>query len=190
MDAATSPPFEPLLEVARTLDREGIAFALGGSGLLAALGLARQVRDWDLTTDADLASISATLESFRPQSSGPDGIHADHKLLLADQGIEVICGFAFRGPQGVVRIPTAVTGWWRGIPLGSPEAWAVAYALLGRAEKSELLLDHLARQGADRGIIDRLLRQPLPDPIAARLRELPQAAPTSPRGSKPTSSNL
>ena len=76
MDAATSPPFEPLLEVARTLDREGIAFALGGSGLLAALGLARQVRDWDLTTDADLASISATLESYRPQSSGPDGIHA------------------------------------------------------------------------------------------------------------------
>ena len=31
--------------------------ALGGSGLLAALGLAHTVRDWDLTTDEPLGCL-------------------------------------------------------------------------------------------------------------------------------------
>ena len=190
VDATDSPPLEPLLEVVRILERQGIAVALGGSGLLSALGLAHRVRDWDLTTDLDLAAISAALESYRSQSFGPDGIHADHKVVIPDHGIEVICGFAFQTPHGVVRIPTALTGRWKGVPLGSPEAWGVAYALMGHAEKSELLLDHLARQGADRGIVDRLLREPLPDAIAERLKRLPQSVATSPPGSRPTSSNL
>ncbi len=57
VDAA--PPLEPVLELASRLGRAGIAFALGGSGLLAACGLARTIGGWDLTTDTALARLLA-----------------------------------------------------------------------------------------------------------------------------------
>jgi hypothetical protein len=80
-----------------------------------------------------------------------------------------------------VRIPTRVTARWRELPVGSPEGWAVAYALMGelesaprRTERAELLFAHLAAHGADAGTIAFLLAQPLPVELAARLTKLPQ----------------
>ena len=69
-----------------------------------------------------------------------------------------------------------------GIPLGSPEAWAVAYALLGRDGKLERLMRWLAARGADPGVIARLRAEPLPPALAARLESLPRA---SERGARP-----
>ncbi|HVP15022.1 MAG TPA: hypothetical protein VMS88_05735 [Terriglobales bacterium] len=170
--ALSTPPLEPLLEILARLEAEGIACALGGSGLLAALGLADVVRDWDLTAEASLECLIPIARGMPFETAGSDALHADAKLMFPAERIEVIARFAFHVPGGVVRIPTVVTGRWRGVPLGSPEAWALAYDLLGRAGKRDLLLDYLRARGHDRGMVARLLAQPLPEGIARTLAAL------------------
>jgi hypothetical protein len=170
----SSPPAGPLLDTLHRLERAGFVVALGGSGLLAALGLGEEAHDWDLTTDASPDDVAAHLPA-EIERVGSSGIHADHKLRLAGGVVEIICGFAIRSGADVVRIPTVVSARAEGVPLGSPEAWAVAYALLGRAEKSERLLKWLDQRGAEAGAVARMLAEPLPQPLAARLAALPRA---------------
>ncbi len=172
----SAPPLAPLREVVERLEGAGIACALGGSGLLMALGLVEQVHDWDLTTDASPAAVLAALAGRDLVLHGNSGDHADHKVVTAGGAIEVIARFAFRVPGGVARIPTIVSGRWRGVPLGSAEAWAAAYVLLGRPAKAELLFAHLARRGAEPSALRTLLAQPLPRALAARLRALERSA--------------
>lgn len=172
------PPLPRLLATVERLERSGIVVALGGSGLLAALGLIDEVRDWDLTTDSSAESVRAALRGEPLTHKGQDELHADQKLMLAGGTIEVILGFAFHTEGGVVHIPTVVTGRWQGVPLGSPECWAVAYDLLAHPTKSEMVFDHLAGRGADGVMVARLLREPLPAPLAARLARLPTSSDT------------
>ena len=173
-----SPPFHLLRSAIARLERAGVEVALGGSGLLAALLLADRVRDWDLTTDAPEAAVIEALAGDPHVRSGNDTLHADHKLAYADGALEIILGFAFFTPAGVVRIPTIVSERRDGIPLGSLEAWGVAYHLLGREAKAGLALDHLARTGVRPEARDRLLAQPLSPDLAARLRALPTSSTT------------
>ena len=169
----TFPPF-PILE--RTVDhlaRAGIPCALGGSGLLSALGLAAGARDWDVTTDAPLERV---LECMRGQSfelSGHSGIHADHKLRLDGGALELIVCFTMTTETGLVRLPTLSEGSWLGIPLGSPVVWAVAYRLMERHPKADLVLAHLRAEGASRAAVERMLAQPLPPRVRADLKSLP-----------------
>ena len=174
--ATSLPPLFALDAVARALDEAAIEWALGGSALLHGLGLARHVGDWDLTTDATPEAAAAALGALSPKFHGNLGIHADHKLTCFDGAVEVICGFAFFGGRGVIRIPTRITGRWRGYPLGSPEAWTVAYTLLiaespARAAKAEALFEHLREHG-DASRIRAMLAQPLPEALAERLQQL------------------
>jgi hypothetical protein len=171
------PALEPLREVCRRLEANGVGFALGASGLLHALGLVDHVRDWDLTTDAELESIHRMFDGVAYERCGPSGVHADNKLRLAGGTVELIVRMAFHSPAGICRIPTLRIGTWRGVPLGSPEAWAVAYSLLGRWEKAELLFSHLRERGANAGALDRMLREPLPPALAGRLVALRQPRP-------------
>lgn len=179
------PPIEPLREALATLAGAGVPHALGASGLCAALGLVERVNDWDVTCDADLATLEALFAGEPGESFGNSGCHADHKRNLRGGEIELIARFAFFVPGGVVRIPTVVTRAWHGVPVGSPEAWAIAYALMGafddeahrarRRERSELLFGWLDANGADPGTVARLLAEPLPADLAARLAALPAA---------------
>jgi hypothetical protein len=163
------PPFAPLREVVARLEGAGLVCALGGSGLLAALGLTETVRDWDLTTDAAIAEVLGALGTLAHEYHGSSGIHADQKLVIGP--VEVIVRFAFLTEGKVVRVPTVVTGRWRDVPLGSPEAWAVAYALMGRDAKAETLFAHLAR-GADPKALATLMAEPLPASLRDRLAAL------------------
>ena len=178
----SAPPLGPLLEAVNRLESAGLVVALGGSGLLGALGLAEEAHDWDLTADAAPGDVAAQLAGVEIERIGSSGIHADHKVRLAGGAVEIICGFAIRSGESVVRIPTIVSARRDGIPLGSPEAWAVAYALLGRDGKLERLMRWLAARGADPGVIARLRAEPLPPALAARLESLPRA---SERGARP-----
>ncbi len=181
------PPLEPLLAALARLERGGIPHALGASGLCAALGLVDRVNDWDVTCDADLATLEALFAGEPSRSFGNSGCHADHKLCLNDGGIELIARFAFFVGGGVVRIPTRVTRRWNGVPVGSPEAWAVAYALMGayddeahrerRRTRADLLFGWLEEHGADATVVRELLAQPLPPALAARLGALSIARP-------------
>jgi hypothetical protein len=169
----SAPDLAPLLDLVRLLEARGVVVALGGSGLLAALGLTQRVGDWDLTTDAELDLVLEAVAGMAHERCGSSGIHVDHKLRLRGGEIEVIVGFAIRWNGAVARIPTLVTGQWHDVPVGSPEAWAVAYALLGRPEKSALLFDHLARHGADRAAVERFDSVAIPEELGLRLRSLP-----------------
>lgn len=166
----SAPPLPPLLALVERMERSGIVVALGGSGLLAALGLADSVGDWDLTTDAPLEQVTAALAGEPFTHKGSDELHADQKLMLAGGSIELIVGFAYHTTRGVVRIPTRESGRWNGIPIASPEGWAVAYHLLSRPGKSEALWRYLEHRGADREAVALMLEQPLPPEIAARFR--------------------
>jgi hypothetical protein len=50
-------------DVIAALQVHGVVAAVGGSGLLAALGLVDQVRDWDVTTDAATETVEVALRS-------------------------------------------------------------------------------------------------------------------------------
>ena len=180
--SAVHPPFEQLADAGARLDAAELGWALGGSGLLHALGLADHVGDWDLQTDASPEDCEAALAGRPYERFAANGCHADYKLTLKDADAEIIIRFAFATPRGVVRIPTRVSGHWRGMPLASPEGWAVAYWLLGeldgvpaRTAKAERLLAHLAMHGADRARLTELLAQPLPAALASRLEALQRA---------------
>lgn len=173
MSSTSTPPFEPLHQVVARLECAGIECALGGSGLLAALDLTTEVRDWDLTTDASIDDVTAALAELPNEVVGSSGIHADHKLMTGP--IEVIARFALLAEGRIVRVPTLVTRHWNGVPVGSPEAWAIAYALMGRAEKAETLFEWLDGR-ADTGSVARLLVQPLPEALRSRLAALARRA--------------
>lgn len=174
----SSPPLPLLREYVERLERGGLTVALAGSGLLAALGLADVVRDWDLTCDDPFDRVVAALDGEPFVHHGSDELHADIKLALAGGLVELILGFAFHVEGVVVRIRTIVSARVEGIPLASPEGWAIAYGLLGRQPKSDALFDHLARHGADPAVVARLLDQPLPSHLAARLAALPYSSVT------------
>ena len=176
------PPFPPLAEASRRLAAAGIPHALGASGLLYAQGLSDHARDWDVTVEADREDVEPLVRDLAPRFVGSSGVHADSKLVLEGGVVELILRFAFVVPGGIVRVPTIVDGSWRGIPLGSLEAWAAAYALLGRTEKADRVFARLAGRGARPGALAEVLRQPLPEALAARLRALPPADGTGPGG--------
>jgi hypothetical protein len=163
---------EPLLEVHARLERAGIAHALGASGLLFALGLWDHVGDWDMNVEADHDVLGPLFADLAPVRFGSSGIHADSKLQLFDAQVEVIVRMAIVAEGKVVRIPTLPRDEWNGVPLGSLEAWAVAYALLGREEKSELGFRALAERGAEPAAVERMLAEPLPAALASRLAGL------------------
>jgi hypothetical protein len=130
----------------------------------------------------------AELFADRPHElAGNSGIHADQKIMLPLEDVEVIVNFAFAVEGPVLRIPTLVRGTWNGVPLGSPEAWAVAYALMGefegearRRERAELLFGHIEKTGADPEALRLLLAEPLPEFLVRRLGRLPLRSPSSP----------
>ena len=172
-DGIATPPLGGALSIVARLEHAGITVALGGSGLLAALGLETNVHDWDLTTDAPRGNVEAALQGIAWEHKGSDEMHADEKLMIPALELEIIRGFAFFTPGGIVRLPTIVTRRWAGLPVGSPECWAVAYHLLGRFAKRYLLMQWLARHGADGEAIAALIVQPLPSVLAERLHKLP-----------------
>ena len=168
------PPLEPLLEVHRRLAAAGVEHALGASALLHSLGLEDHVGDWDVNTEADHDVLGPLFADLDPVRFGSSGIHADSKIQLFQASVEVIVKMAIIAEGKIVRIPTLPRGEWQGVPVGSPEAWAVSYALLGRLEKSERLFTWLAEHGACQEDVARMLEEPLPLALAKRLGDLPK----------------
>ena len=167
------PPFDALERVAARLREHGMTFALGASGLLHAHGLVARVGDWDLTTDAPLEDVRRAFAGVPHEFCGNSGIHTDHKLRLENGDVELIVHMSLAVEGGDVHIPTIVHGAWRGMPLGSLEAWAVAYSIMERPERTETAFAALLSRGADPSAIGAMRAQPLPVALDERLGELP-----------------
>jgi hypothetical protein len=133
-------------------ERHGLVGAIGGSGLLAALGLTRVVHDWDITTDNDPSSVEvALIEAGYQHRSGPagGGNFATTALYAVDavsHKVDVIVGFAVRSGSRRIDLPTRVTGSWRGLPLADPSVWERAYRIMGQPAKADLLASWLQRK--------------------------------------------
>lgn len=157
-------------DVARALERAGITYALGGSGLMRSLGLVEQVRDWDLTTDAPFEQVATALEGL-PWERAPhgDGPYATAYRLAVGE-VDLMGRFAIQTEAGIVRLPTVVCGQYEGLPVGSPEVWAVAYRLMERHPKADLLAGWLRQQGARADLVARLLQEPLPPQVRDEVR--------------------
>ena len=141
--SAQTPPLEALQVLAEHLERANIPFALGGSGLLAILGLIDTVRDWDITTDEPWKKVEPVVRNFDYELIAPNGIFATAylcKIQLLGASIDLMGNFAIKKPSGEIHhVKTEVTRIWNGIPIGSPREWAIAYELMGRKEKASLL---------------------------------------------------
>jgi hypothetical protein len=129
----------------------GLVTAIGGSGLLASLGLVEEVHDWDLTTDAPTHSVVEALRSagwpFR-NATVRDGVYATRDRFAvegADHEVDVLVGFAAYDGDQVVHLPTRVTGHWNDLPMADPVVWARAYRLIGRTDRAALLDEWLRR---------------------------------------------
>lgn len=140
-----TPPLAAVTAVVRALRAHGAVAAVGGSGLLAALGLAGHVRDWDVTTDAPTAVVLAALRSTRlafvPAATG-NGLYATQARFVVlgnEHEVDVLVGFAVRLGDRVVPLPTRVTRHWRGLPIADPAVWLRAYQLIGREESAARL---------------------------------------------------
>ncbi len=148
MSAVHTPSLLALFEVAHRLKRGGVKFALGGSGLLHALGLCDLVYDWDITTESSWEQVEACIKGLEYERIPPSGIYAtEHfcKINLHGSSVDLMRKFAIRqGDQAPHPISTIVTGYWRGIPLGSPREWSEAYRLMGRNAKADLLAKYMS----------------------------------------------
>jgi hypothetical protein len=168
------PPLQPLLQVVNALQTKGITAALGGSGLLHSLGLVDSVRDWDLTTDAPLEQVSAALGDipWHMVRHGDQDYGTAYRINITPDGadIDLMGSFAVRTEAGLCRLPTLVSSVWNGVPVGSPEVWAVAYQLIGRPPKAQLLSDYLHRNGYRSEVKAVLLAEPLPETVLALIR--------------------
>lgn len=162
-----------MLQVVEQLGRSGVTVALGGSGLLCSLGLVEGARDWDLTTDAPWEQVEPALAGLSwhlaPFGDGPFASQYRIAITAGDKEIDLMGAFAIRTEAGVVALPTVVCSEWQAIPLGSPEVWAVAYRLMERHVKADLLSGWLKTTGARRDLIERLLREPLPEGVRAEV---------------------
>ena len=139
----------PLLDICDSLRKNEVRFALGGSGLLMCLGLEANVRDWDITTDAPLTALLPILKSVSHEIIKPNGNYAtDYMAKINHDGalFDLIGNFALRTEAGVCQFPTIVCGSWMGIPLGSPEVWFLAYRLLGRTQKADVLASRYKKE--------------------------------------------
>lgn len=142
--APRTPPVSEVRRLQRRLTEAGANSVVGGSGLLASLGLVDHVRDWDLVTDADaeLAARVVRELGFPVRQRGPAGVFRTDLCLTVmapDHEIDVLVGFRLAGPDGMVSIPAHAGGRWQGLVMARPQEWALAYRLMGRAERAALL---------------------------------------------------
>ncbi len=136
-----------LRAVSLRLTRHRIDFALGGSGLLWALGLADEVRDLDLMCDADdeRRFLAATEDWLRAHTHAGTDLWASAwfaQLDVCGVDVDAIGGMAFRHPGGVARVPVRISGHvdvdGASVPYADPALWWAVYAAY-KPEKAALL---------------------------------------------------
>ena len=139
------PPTRTVGRIVAELQSLRLPVAVGGSALLASLGLVTHVRDWDVTSEGEPAEVTSALDrlglawSASPAPERPFATRARFVVDADDHEIDVLVGFAAWDRDEVVPLPVHVTGTWLGLPIADPEVWARAYRLIGRAERAELL---------------------------------------------------
>ncbi|ODG91243.1 MULTISPECIES: hypothetical protein [Bacillaceae] len=168
--------YKNLISVVKVLEQNNIKYALGGSGLLLSLGLTNEVNDWDITIENPKNELLNVLKSFdiKEIDSGDYPFASKYKFLVhnVNPKVEIIGYFSIKTSNGVCNLPTISVKEWKNIQIGSPEVWYVAYSLMDRIEKANKLFFYLKVHGANANIINLMLKEPLPDYLKIKLKEL------------------
>jgi hypothetical protein len=139
------PPTDLVSRVQRALGEAGIGSVVGGSGLLASLGLVDTVNDWDLVTDGETTAVAGVLRTLglpaaaQPDDAGAFASRAHHRLEAGGEQVDLLVGFAIRTGDDIVHIPAAPGGTRLGLTMARPEDWRLAYRAMGRVERASLL---------------------------------------------------
>lgn len=151
------PPLEAVLAVQSALRDAGLNPVVGGSALLASLGLELdEVHDWDVLVDADEDAVARALAATglptRRAADPAPAPYASEALFVVDAGdhaIDVIVRFRIRTAAGVLEVPARAGRTWRGLTMARAEDWAVAYRAMGRERSAALLTAMLSEQPAE-----------------------------------------
>ncbi|MGY6497178.1 MAG: hypothetical protein ACXIUP_03015 [Microcella sp.] len=148
-----TPPLEPVRGLQAALIAGGVPCVVGGSALVAARGLVDHVNDWDLVVDAgravDTTRIIGELGLTVRETRDAHPPFETELLIAVDAGdhdIDVMVGFAVRGPDGErvdvsTRAEPGAFGGWQGLRLGRADEWARAYTAMGREARAALLTE-------------------------------------------------
>ncbi len=134
-----------LLPIIRLLEKNKITYALGGSGLLYYLKLIDSVNDWDITVECPKDTLVSAINGYDwvEQWSGDHPFASQYRLSIDSLNIDFIGSFAFHSEDEVLKLPVSIIGDWDGIKISSLEVWYVAYSLMGRQEKANLIMSYL-----------------------------------------------
>jgi hypothetical protein len=136
----THPPTDTAVRIVAALRERGLPVAVGGSALLASLGLVDRVRDWDITCEGEPAVVTAALDRLGLAWTAPTsaGRPFARRASSSTPGItRSTCSWA--SPPGTATGSSPFPGEWRGLPIADPQVWAQAYRLIGRPERAALL---------------------------------------------------
>lgn len=148
MPTEVTPPLEPVRSIVAALDAAGLPVAVGGSAVLAALGLVDVVRDWDVAVQGDPDAVGRILDSLgltvadRTEHVPPFATVRRFVVDAGDHDLDVLVGFALRDGPAVWRVPVRVFSTWHGLPIAHPADWERAYRLMGRTDRADGLARH------------------------------------------------
>ncbi|MCC6278818.1 MAG: hypothetical protein IT289_12975 [Oligoflexia bacterium] len=143
MASPSIPSLEALTTLSVKLSQLTIKHSLGGTGLLYALGLLKDVHDWDIQVDAAFEDLKDLLTDYKwTRLDQTERFASKFLVQLNVDGtiIDLIGEFAIRDLKGAIhKIQNIVSGYWKGVPLGSPEQWHKAYQLMNRPDRVQIL---------------------------------------------------
>ncbi len=136
---------DKLIPIIQRLEEHDIMYSLGGSGLLYYLNLVESINDWDITVNCPKQELMKVLHGYEclELESGDYPFASQYRMSIETHHIDFIGGFALYAEKGILHLPLERMGEWDGIQMASPEVWYVAYYLMGRQSKADLLLHYL-----------------------------------------------
>ncbi len=145
------PSPEALSVITERLFAYKIDFALGGTGLLYALGLIDEVKDWDMAVDCPIEKITVALKGLDwVQLPQTELFKSNYllKVLIKTTSIDLIGGFSISTSNGIHKVPVKISKYWNNTPLADPKDWLIAYKLMGHHDKAIRLENFLKNHSA------------------------------------------
>jgi hypothetical protein len=142
------PPWPALRSLALALDGAHLEWRLGGSALLAAIGLTEEIGDLDVTVPADaLEDVRRVCEPWLVEvvvGDAPEPWCSDWlvRLRIGDTEVDVIGGLCVRTTAGPVPVPQDLGGHLDidgvPVPLADPAVWWWVYRAYRPAKADRL----------------------------------------------------
>lgn len=138
---------QEILPLIKQLEANNIAYSLGGSAMLSFLDLVQSVNDWDLMVDCPKSKFIEAITGYEwvEKESGDKPFASEYRIQIGLLNVDVIGGFAFDvdGERLELPISPIPNVKWHGMHVSSPEVWYVAYYMMERNQKADLILAYL-----------------------------------------------